>query len=846
MSDNQNQINQLHDKLESLLKRQESFSIEVNEIKREIAQLKKADVEEPFAKEEILESKIISHPVEVKTGDSPKRLTRNIHKKIFGGICSGLADYFEISNFVMRFFWVILSLFYGVGIVIYVLLWISLPSAKSVIKKDIPLKLEPEQEKKAPLLTSPILKKTPNDLEKFIGENLISKIGIAILVLGVGVGVKYSIENDLISPLTRIILGYIVGLGLLVFGMQLKKKYTDFSAVLVSGAMAAMYFITYAAHSFYALFPQTTAFLIMVLFTAFTVFAAINYNNQIIALIGLVGAYAVPFLLSNGSGNITVFFSYMAIINIGILLVSFKKYWKMLYFSSFALTWLIYFSWFNSRYEMNEHFGLALTFLLLFFAIFYITFLAFKIIKKEEFEIPDILLLLANSFVFYGFGYVILDGNETGSQLLGVFTVGNGITHFITSTIIYKQKLGDKNLFYMVSGLVLVFITIAIPVQLDGNWVTLLWSGEAALLFWLGRTRQIPIYENISYPLMALATFSLYQDWTNVYHFYNHQGTVAKLNPIMNIQFLSSLLYLVAIGFIAKLNLNKKYNAVSTSMKEIQEMVSLFVPAILIITLYGAFFMEMTNYWNLRFSDSLLNIDGIGQIYNYDLRKFQTVWTINYSLFFVALLSFVNIKKIKSVQLGMVSLGLATIAMLLFLTQGLYTLSELRESYLHSNSGDYYKMDSYHILVRYISFVFVLITFLVSYSTIKQEFMKQNLKLAFDLALHMSVLWILSSELIHILNLSGSTQSYKLGLSILWGIYSTLLIVLGIWKQRPHLRAGAIALFSVTLLKLFFYDISHLNTISKTIVFVSLGVLLLIISFLYNKYKHLISDENEI
>ena len=89
------------------------------------------------------------------------------------------------------------------------------------------------------------------------------------------------------------------------------------------------------------------------------------------------------------------------------------------------------------------------------------------------------------------------------------------------------------------------------------------------------------------------------------------------------------------------------------------------------------------------------------------------------------------------------------------------------------------------------------------------------------------------------------SQSYKLGLSILWGVYALLLIALGIWKKKKHLRIGAIALFAVTLIKLFFYDISYLDTIAKTIVFVSLGVLLLIISFLYNKYKHLISEENE-
>ena len=95
------------------------------------------------------------------------------------------------------------------------------------------------------------------------------------------------------------------------------------------------------------------------------------------------------------------------------------------------------------------------------------------------------------------------------------------------------------------------------------------------------------------------------------------------------------------------------------------------------------------------------------------------------------------------------------------------------------------------------------------------------------------------------MDLSGSDQSYKLGLSILWGLYALLLIAIGIWKKKKHLRIGAIILFSLTLIKLFFYDISSLNTISKTIVFVSLGILLLIISFLYNKYKHIISDETK-
>ena len=151
--------------------------------------------------------------------------------------------------------------------------------------------------------------------------------------------------------MTRIILGYLFGLGLLVFAIRLKKNYENFSAVLLSGSMAIMYFITYSAYSFYDLIPQVFAFVLMVIFTVFTVTAAINYNKQVIAHIGLVGAYAVPFLLSEGSENVAILFSYTAIINIGILVISFKKYWKPLYYSSFLLTWLMYLMWFGSKYQ---------------------------------------------------------------------------------------------------------------------------------------------------------------------------------------------------------------------------------------------------------------------------------------------------------------------------------------------------------------------------------------------------------------------------------------------------------------------------------------------------------------
>jgi len=294
MANDQDIINQLLDKLESLLKKQDDFLREINNLRIEIDRLKTSETKKTTQKEEIEEDR----PVTETDFEVKKEKVTVIHQTH-----------------------------------------------------------QQQRTKEQPKYSAPKVHKPPKilDLEKFIGENLINKIGIAITVIGVGIGAKYTIEHDLISPLTRIILGYLTGLGLLGFGMKLKKKYENYSAVLVSGAMAIMYFITYSAYSFYDLIPQVLAFVLMIIFTAFTTVAAINYNKQIIAHFGLVGAYAVPFLLSEGSG--AILFSYMSIINVGILVIAFKKYWKPLYYSSFGLTWLMYFLWYGSKHQTSEHFG---------------------------------------------------------------------------------------------------------------------------------------------------------------------------------------------------------------------------------------------------------------------------------------------------------------------------------------------------------------------------------------------------------------------------------------------------------------------------------------------------------
>ncbi|MEJ5960759.1 DUF2339 domain-containing protein [Pedobacter immunditicola] len=685
-----------------------------------------------------------------------------------------------------------------------------------------------------------------SDFEKFVGENLISKIGILILIIGVGIGAKYAIDHDMVSPLTRIILGYFVGAALLGFAIKLKAKYENYSAVLISGAIAILYFITYAAYDLYSLMPQSLTFATMVVFTAFAVIAATQYNKQVIAHIGLVGAYGVPFLLSDGSGNVLVLFSYMAIINIGILIVSFKRYWKPLLYVSFGLSWLIFLGWALSAPNSGDYFSIGLAFSTVFFLVFYVSSLAYKISKAENFDLGDVTLILLNAFIYYGIGYFILQSHTTGAQLLGLFTLGNAIIHFMVSLVIYKKKLADKKIFYLILAMVITFITMAVPVQLDGGYVTVLWTVEAALLFYLGRIRNIAIYEKLSLPLIILAFGSLLHDWQN-YDTYTYSEEIVR--PLLNVDFLTACIFIAAFAWMYQIS--KTVNDNPEKSVRIESMLTYLIPAILLVAAYMTFRLEIVKYFDGLLVKTQIKIETAGAT-NYPIRRFnfdyellKTACIYIYTLFFAALLTVANLKKIKLETLATVCMVINLVVLLAFLTQGLYYLSMLRDNYLFQNN-EFFTSGGINIGIRYVSLAFFALLLFQCYHLSRSGLLKRKVKNGFDYVLYISLLWILSSELINIISLQRLSGSYKLGLSILWGLYALFLIIMGLAKKKKHLRIGAITLFAVTLAKLFLYDIGHLNTIAKTIVFVSLGVLLLLISFLYNKYKHLITDDAEI
>ncbi len=354
------------------------------------------------------------------------------------------------------------------------------------------------------------------DWEKFIGENLIMKLGILIVLIGVAIGGKYALEHQLLSPTMRIIIGTLFGAALQGVAIKLKKEYKKLSAVLTSGAMATLYFMTYFAYDFYGLIPMPVAFVLMTLITVATVWQACTYDMEVIAIIGLVAAYVIPFMLSTGEGSPWALFSYISIINAGVMFISVNRYWRILFVSAYVSSWFIYGVVYRTLdFPETSDAVKLLLFLFINFVIFYVTFLAYKVKHKMIFQNFDIIYLLSNSFMFFGLGYNVMFNNETLASYVAWFSFANALIHGIVAFILIKKNMVDKSVYRLITGLAISFVTIAIMVWATGHWLTMFWMLEGTVLFTVSRISKRPFYEKMSYPVFFLALISLIIDWGN-------------------------------------------------------------------------------------------------------------------------------------------------------------------------------------------------------------------------------------------------------------------------------------------------------------------------------------------
>ena len=227
----------------------------------------------------------------------------------------------------------------------------------------------PESHPPAPA-SMPAPSPPPRQLEANIGLTLVNRIGVVTLVLGIAFFFKWAVDNEWIGPAGRVILGVIAGLATLgAADFIWRKGQRIFAQGATAVGIGILYLAVYAAFGYYQLIPQGLAFTSMVAITALTSALAMRYLSVAMAMLGLVGGYMTPILLSTGEDHPWFLFSYVLLLNIAALALARMRQWRPLEILSLAATALIYGAWFEQQFSPDKQF-VATFFALIYYALY--------------------------------------------------------------------------------------------------------------------------------------------------------------------------------------------------------------------------------------------------------------------------------------------------------------------------------------------------------------------------------------------------------------------------------------------------------------------------------------------
>ena len=166
--------------------------------------------------------------------------------------------------------------------------------------------------------------------EQFMGAKLFAWLGGLALFLGLVFFVKYSFEHDLIPAAVRVAIGFVVGAGLVVGGLKIsRERYAITSQTLIAAGIVSLYAVTFACRSIYhfEFFGPIPTFLLMSLITGTAFVLAVRLNAPVVAILGILGGFLTPKLLSTGVDNPAGLFGYLALLNVGLIAVSLHRRW---------------------------------------------------------------------------------------------------------------------------------------------------------------------------------------------------------------------------------------------------------------------------------------------------------------------------------------------------------------------------------------------------------------------------------------------------------------------------------------------------------------------------------------
>ena len=344
-------------------------------------------------------------------------------------------------------------------------------------------------------------------LENLIAGRWFNRIGILALIGSVTWFLKYAFENNWIGPSGRVGIGILLGSAMIPWSnWLLKRGYSYFSEGIAGLGAVVLYLSIWAGCQYYTLYSRDVGFFAMIVITAAMAAVAVGRDSQRIALLSLIGGFLTPLMVSSGKDEEVVLFSYLLLLGAGMLLLDLLRDWRVLSPVSFALTLSYFWGWYEQFYR-PDHLERTILFATLFFFLF-ATLPLMRIIRNARFHRADLAIALVNSFAYLGALYVMLWPQDRWP--LTLFVIALGAAHVAIARLVPVQQSKESSLVRMLfGGMALAFATLAIPIRLDGKWISLAFAVEGAVLAWTGFRSSALYLCRAAYLLLFLAAARL-------------------------------------------------------------------------------------------------------------------------------------------------------------------------------------------------------------------------------------------------------------------------------------------------------------------------------------------------
>ena len=291
----------------------------------------------------------------------------------------------------------------------------------------------------------------------------------------------------------------LIGAGVVAWSATfVKRNLAYFGDGLAGLGSAIMYLSLWAGASYYRFIPAEMAFAAMIIVTAAMLAIALGRNSQSVAVLAMIGGFLTPWLVSTGRDAQVVLFLYLALHNSALLALARTRDWRFLELPAFAFTQIYFWGWYDRFYT-----DAVLARTALFATLFFAQFSALPVIGVRRSAVlpPErSALILINAAAFLIALRALLWPADRWALTLAVLAL-SAFYLFLANAV--PQRAAESRARTLLAGLALTFATLAIPIRLDGYWVTLAWAIEAGVLAWSGFTTKLRFPRAAAYVIFA-------------------------------------------------------------------------------------------------------------------------------------------------------------------------------------------------------------------------------------------------------------------------------------------------------------------------------------------------------